>query len=327
MSLTSRYIHVGILAALILSVSSIPVRAQVSLEALPEQTVYNDFVVGPGKIDIEMSPGETRTFQLSVSNRLGTEKTFTLQEEDFKGSRDLERPVVLLGDDHGPYSLRDYLHMGTTTIDIKHASKARIPIVISIPANAQPGGLYGSVVVGTVTKPGQLPEGGGAVGTSPIITRIGTLFFVRVKGPVQVDGKLTQFSLSGGKKILWDASSVIFNLVFENKGNVHIDPFGTITVKNMLGSTVGNLDVEAWFAMPQSLRFRQVPWTPPFLFGRYVAHASINPGYGNTNDEADIVFWVIPWKIILAVLIILIIIIGGTRWIFSRFSIVSRKRK
>ncbi len=306
---------------------SIPAHAQVSMEALPDNVAYKDFVVGPGKIDVEMSPGESRTFQLSVSNRLGFEKTFTLVEEDFKGSRDLQRPVMLLGNDRGPYSLRDSLRISTTSIDIPHGHKARISVTINVPADAQPGGMYGSVVVGTVTKPGATNNESGSVGTSPIITRIGTLFFVRIKGPIQVDGKLTAFSLAGNRTMLWNSDPVSFNLLYQNEGNVHLNPFVTIAVKNMLGSTVGSIDVEAWFAMPQSLRFREVLWNPPFLFGRYVAHAQINRGYDNLTDSADIVFWVIPWKIIVIILIILIIIIGGIRWISTRFSIVSKKRR
>lgn len=310
-----------------ISAVGVPAHAQVSMEALPDNVAYKDFVVGPGKIDVEMSPGESRTFQLSVSNRLGFEKTFTLVEEDFKGSRDVQQPVVLLGDDRGPYSLRSALRIATTSIDIPHGTKARIAVTINVPADAQPGGLYGSVVVGTVTRPGSIASDSGSVGTSPIITRIGTLFFVRVKGPVFADGKLTQFSLAGGRTILWNSDPVSFNLLFENQGNVHVDPFGTIAVSNMFGSTVGNIDVEAWFAMPQSLRFREVQWNPPFLFGRYVAHTQINRGYDNITDTAEIVFWVIPWKIIVFILIVLIVIIGGIRWIAGRFSIVSKKKK
>ena len=326
MSLTSRYIQIALFTIAMACAVSVPVHAQVSMETLPEQTVFKDFVVGPGKIDVEMSPGESRTFQLSVSNRLGFEKTFTLVEEDFKGSRDTNRPVMLLGDERGPYSMRDYLRISTTSIDIPHAHKARIAVTINVPADAQPGGLYGSVVVGTVTKPGANDASSGAVASSPIITRIGTLFFVRVKGPVKVEGKLTQFSLANNQTLLWNSDPVSFHLLFENNGNVHIDPFGTISVKNMLGSTVGNIDAEAWFSMPQSLRFREVLWNPPFLFGRYVAHAQINRGYDNITDQMDIVFWVIPWKIILIILVILIILIGGIRWIATRFTIVSKRR-
>ncbi|MDD5165658.1 MAG: hypothetical protein PHG25_03975, partial [Candidatus Pacebacteria bacterium] len=89
----------------------------------------------------------------------------------------------------------------------------------------------------------------------------------------------------------------------------------------------GNIIIDPWFAMPDSLRFREIKWQPTFLFGRYVAHASINPGYGTTTETADVVFWVIPWKIILLIFIGLIIIIGGVRWIASRISFVPKKSK
>lgn len=299
--------------------------AAVSFDPLPDLKSYNDFVVGPGKIEVEMSPGESRTFEITAANRLGSDRTFSVSEEDFTGSKDLKQTILLLGDDHGPYSLRDYIHLGTTTIDIPHGSRARIPVTISIPDNSQPGGLYGSVIVGTLSRPAPtVTSEGGATASSPVITRIGTLFFVRIKGAVNEDGKLTQFMLPGNRHFLFDSNSVIFDLLYQNNGNVHLDPHGSIAITNMLGSVVGTINVEPWFAMPQSLRFREVHWNPPFLFGRYVAHASIQRGYGTVSDEVELVFWVIPWKIILSVLVGLIIVIAGIRWIFSRFKISKR---
>ncbi len=300
-------------------------QATVTLESLPDNKSYNDFVVGPGKTELELDPGETRTVNLSVANRLGTDKTFALKVEDFTGSDDPAQAIVLLGDDHGPYSLRDFIHPATSSIMIPQGKRARISVTISIPADAQPGGLYGSVIVGTETGvAGHTPDGG-AIPQSPIITRIGTLFFVRVKGVATTGGELTKFSLAGGS-FLWDSAPVNFDLVFKNEGNVHLDPSGTITVANMLGANVGTIDVEPWFAMPNSIRFREVNWAPPFLFGRYVAHASIKRGYASTTDEVDLVFWAIPWKIILSVLIGLIVIIAFIRWVFSKFTIVTKRK-
>jgi cytochrome c-type biogenesis protein CcmH/NrfF len=77
--------------------------------------------------------------------------------------------------------------------------------------------------------------------------------------------------------------------------------------------------------MPQSLRFREVQWQPTFLFGRYTAQVKINPGFGSTTETASVVFWVIPWKIILMVFIILVLIIGGVRWIAKNVSLVRKK--
>jgi hypothetical protein len=299
----------------------------VTIDQLPDATVYGDFVVGPGKVEVELAPGESKTFELSVSNRIGKTRSFAITEEDFKGSNDPDQTVVLLGDDRGPYSLRDYIHAASSTVTLSNGYRAHIPVTISIPANAEPGGLYGSIIVGTVSDPVAVDASAGAVPSSPVITRIGTLFFVRVSGPVYTAGKLTDFSLSNGHSIVWDSSSIKFNILYQNTGNISVNPYGTIVVNNLTGSPVSTIQVEPWFAMPQSTRFRQLEWKPGFLFGRYVAHASINRGYGSTTDEMELVFWVIQWKIIVTVLLFLIIVISLIRWIFSKFTIVSKKKK
>ena len=297
----------------------------VTVDKLPDATVYGDFVVGPGKTEVDISPGESKTFELTVANRIGRTRAFSITEEDFKGSDDPQQTVMLLGDDKGPYSLKDYIHVATSTIVIKNGYRAHIPVVISVPADAQPGGLYGSVIVGTVSDPVSADASEGAVPTSPVITRIGTLFFVRVPGQAETSGEMTDFSLSDGHPIIWDSASIKFNILYKNTGNVSVDPYGTITVSNLTNAPVATLQVDPWFAMPQSTRFRQLEWKPPFLFGRYVAHASINRGYGSSTDEIEIVFWVIQWKIILSVLIVLVLVVSLLRWIFSKFTIVSKK--
>lgn len=301
-------------------------KALVSFEALPDAVVHGDFVVGPGKIEAELSPGESQTFELTVSNRLGTDKDFSISEEDFTGSQDPSQAVMLLGDDRGPYSLRDYVHVATTSIHINNGFRARIPVTISVPADAQPGGLYGSVIVGTVNHPSVASPTVGAVTTNAIVTRIGTLFFVRVKGPVLESGRLERFTMVGGREVFFDPSDMAFDLLYRNDGNVHTDPYGSITVTNIMGSPVGAIKVDPWFALPQSLRFREVDWKAPFLFGRYVARAEINRGYDNATDTAEVVFWVIPWKIMIAIFAGIVVILGAVRWIVGHVRFISKRR-
>jgi hypothetical protein len=302
-----------------------------SLEQLPNTIDYHDFVVGPGKIELQLSPGQSQTIDLTVANRLGSDKVFSITEEDFTGSENPDQPVILLGSDRGPYSLKDDIYIPSATIPIPFGDKAHIPITVTVPENAQPGALYGSVLVSVVSSPGTTtPSGVGA--SNPIITRIGTLFFVRIPGTVEADGQLTGFSLASGH-VVWSSSlsktsPILFNMLFKNTGDVYLAPYGTISVTNMMGSTIANISVDPWFAMPQSLRFRQVEWDPTFLFGRYVAHVAVNRGYVSTStatDTADVVFWVIPWKIILLVFVGLVIVIALIRWIFSKFKIVTKK--
>ncbi len=80
-------------------------------------------------------------------------------------------------------------------------------------------------------------------------------------------------------------------------------------IENMLGSTVGSIDVEPWYAMPKSLRFREVSWKPKFLFGKYTSTASIMRGYGELKDEISYTFWAIPWKLFLIVLVLVIAVV------------------
>lgn len=310
--------------ALLLTLLPFSAYAEYSVEKLPDETVYNDFVVGPGKIELNLSPGETRTINLIVSNRLGSPKTFQIQTEDFTGSRDPQQTVVLLSDAHGPYSLQDYLNVSSETFTINHAERVTIPVTVSVPTDAEAGGLYGSVVVSTVTtqKDSDSKNVSGSV-TSPIVTRIGTLFFVRVSGEVKEEGELTDFSIKN-RGIILSPKTIDFRLLYENNGTVHVNPYGVIRVENILGATIATLPIEPWFALPNSLRLREVSWTSSFLFGRYKATAEINRGYGDIIDTKQLVFWVIPWKIVLAVFAGLFIIIAGIRFIFSRFTIARR---
>lgn len=292
--------------------------AQVVVEQLPDNKVYNDFAVGPGKIEMELAPGQTGTFDLLVSNRLGTSKVFQLASEDFTGSTDPSQTVILLGSDRGPYSLQDFIKVGVSTVTIEHGSRVRIPVSVSIPKNAEPGGLYGSVIVSTMSKSSETDNSGGVVSTNPIFTRIATLIFIRVKGEVKEIGMLSDFKLAQNKKVVSGTDPLIFNLFFKNDGNVHLNPRGTVTIQNMLGSTVGSVEVEPWYAMPKSLRFREVSWTPKFLFGKYTATASILRGYGEVKDEIKYTFWAIPWKLFLIVLVVVIILVAIFRKVFRR---------
>ena len=85
-------------------------------------------------------------------------------------------------------------------------------------------------------------------------------------------------------------------MLFRNNGNIHLNPKGEIVIKNMIGTQVDTIPVESWFALPQSLRLREVVWDRAALAGKYTATAKIERGYNNESDTVTITFWVLPWK-------------------------------
>ena len=124
------------------------------IEGIPgEGGVVGDFVVGPGKVDLTLKPGESKIVQMTVTNRTGERRIFNLTTEDAAGSADINTPIVLLGSDRGPYSLKDYLSFSDAHFELGHNERAIVPVTIAVPSDAEPGGLYGSVLVDTVAIP------------------------------------------------------------------------------------------------------------------------------------------------------------------------------
>lgn len=297
-----------------------------SIEQLPANEVYNDFVVGPGKVELTLRPGESKTMDLKVTNRMGDRRMFQLETEDFTGSTDPEETVVLLGNERGPYTLRDFLIPEQSEFELDNGQRATVRVTVSVPADAEPGGRYGSVLVSTVNRP--QGSDSGVVGGAAIVSRIGVLFFVTVPGEVHHDGAMVNFDTTSGKRVFFDTVSGIgLSILYENNGSMHVNPYGAIAITNLSGETVADIDVDPWFAMPDSLRRRDITWNREFLFGRYTATATINRGYGNIIDEASVTFWIIPWKIIVSVLGGLILLIGLARFIGSRFELKRKKRR
>lgn len=279
---------------------------------------YGDFVVGPGKIELPLSPGESRVVEVTVTNRLGEPRVFNLEVEDAAGTKDPERPVALLGDDIGPYTLKDYLLIPEKSFVLGAGERARIPVTVAIPEDAEPGGRYGSVLVTTTTLPNESGVSSNAQSGSAIVSRIGTLFFITTPGIVELEGELTDFATIPDKKF-FTKGPMKFSILFENIGSVHLNPYGTISIDNMLGEEVGFIEMEPWYALPQSLRFREVVWDREFMIGRYTATLELNRGYNDIIDTAKISFWVLPLNVVLPVLGGIIFIIFLIRYVVTRF--------
>ncbi len=276
--------------------------------------INNDFVLEPAKVEIFLDAGSSQTKILNILNRTDKTLEFKIEVEDFSGSQDPNQTVILMGDVKGPYSLKDYIIPEVNTFTLEPQQKILLPITINIPLDAEPGGLYGSVLVSS--------EAGVKSGTgTSIVSRLGALFFIGVNGDVIQSGQLTSF-----KKIDSEEGSR-FELLFANDGNVHLNPSGSIQIYNLIGTQIDEVDIEPYFAMPNSVRFREVDWVSGKLFGRYKAVASIDRGYDNMIDELEIIFWVISYKILLTIVGIILLLILIIRWLVNNFDLNITREK
>ena len=305
----------------VVGVFSLPQSSEAYTKTKTNVTVENDFIVEPGKTEIYLNPGENTVKTISVTNRVNKTVNFKLSTEDFVGTDDPNQPVVLLGDTNSPSSLKDFIVPEITQFSLDFGEKITIPVTISVPSNAEPRGFYGALIVSN--DPDKLsPEAiKDTAGQTRIISRIGSLFLLRINGEGIEQGNLESFKLIGPSQTFYSTRPTGFEIAYKNTGNVHLVPYGTITIKNIFGQIIETLPADAYFVLPSSIRYRDVNWRSGFSLGRYTATLILNKGYNNEYVNSTIAFWVIPWKILIPVFLGIMLLIALVYYVLTRFEL------
>jgi hypothetical protein len=187
-----------------------------------------------------------------------------------------------------------------------------LPISIVIPRDASPGGHYG--VIRFTGTPPNVKGNGVALSAS-----LGTLVLLTVNGPVKEQLAITQFAAAHGDSTgsLFESAPIDFIEKVKNSGNIHESPTGHIIVKNMFGKTVAglNINLPPHNILPASTRkFTQhldkTVIGDKKLFGRYTADLKMTYGSGSHKKTltSSVSFWVLPYRLIA---LIIIILVGG----------------
>lgn len=314
----------GITACTVFFVTATPAFAYTISSVTAE--VHNDFVLEPGKMEVVVNPGDQITKFIAVTNRIKQAVDFKVEVEDFIGSRDPNNPVILLGGDKSPYSFRDNLKPEITDFTLNFGERMTLPVVIDVPKDAQPGGYYASVLVSNAPSKDGESDSSTTLGRTKIISRLGILFFIRVAGPVNQEGALQDFKIQGPPQVIYPKSPEGFEILFENTGSIHLVPYGLVTIKNTIGKAVATLPVDAYFSLPNSLRYRTIMWNDKgFRLGRYTATLNLNRGYNNVSDTRTITFWIIPWKILVTIIGVIALLTFIIYYMVSRFEFRRKK--
>lgn len=279
-----------------------------------------DFVVEPGKTEIFLNPGETVTKNISVTNRTNREMKFSVGVENFVGSDDPESTVVLLpaGIDT-PYPLSQFVSSELQEFTLQFGEKITFAVTITTPSDIEPGGHYGAIIVSNESLGSFDGNGNEVQGSTRLTSRIGSLVLMRINGDVDESGFLESFKITGPSKLFRQKMPTSFEIVFNNDGTVHLVPYGTVNVRNIFGSQIAQIPVDAYFALPDSKRYQEVMWPgKSFAFGLYTAELELYRGYGNQLDTQQIKFFVLPLIVVLPVL-------GGVLLLFAILYFISRR--
>lgn len=258
--------------------------------------------VSPPTFELAANPGDTLKNSIRVDNITDDVLSVTIDKQNFTAAG--EEGQAELTDEITSFSLASWIKVATPAIEIPAKSSKTVAFSVQVPANAEPGGHFGSVVFRTKAKPLS-----GQTGVS-VGQQIGALLFLRVAGELKEQAKIDGF-IPG--KSFYEYGPVEFESRLQNDGNVHFKPESTITIANMFGQKVATLPIDTHNVLPGSVRKFKADWKPKLLFGKYTATLSVVYGDKKQILTATTTFMGFPYKLVgiiaLAVIILLVFII------------------
>ena len=294
----------------VLAISGL-VGAYASAETTNSGNAAQGLEISPALVELNAARGNVYDIKLNVTNVTASDLQYDSSVADFGATNETGSPRILT-DSKLPAtsSIKTWVKMPSNFTLGAHKSKT-IMAQVTIPANAEPGGHYG-----VLQFSGKAPEiDTTGVGLS---ASAGALVLIRVDGKITEKANLVEFKTVQNDKqsFLFEASPISFVARIKNEGNIHVKPNGSIKINDMFGNLVKELKINKDMAniLPDSIRRFDAKLNKDWMIGRYTAELSM--GYGTTGQAITntISFWVIPYKIILAAILIIATII----FIFTR---------
>ncbi len=213
-------------------------------------------------------------------------------------------PITAVEEADNRWAMASWITLSPNQHTLQPQELAELTALIEVPEDALPGGHYAMVVhqpvFGATAAEKQAATG--------IAQQTGTLIYLIVDGPINEEAFVRNFTFP----TLSEYGPVPFSFSVENRSDVHIRPRTSVTITNMLGNTVGKIDVEPSNIFPFSTRDFSGEWDRTWGLGRYTATLVMSFGSQGSLVTTHTTFWLLPLKLILAVLVLLLSLIVVT---------------
>lgn len=264
--------------------------------------------LSPTIFDISAKPGQTISKAVKLTNETSAPMTLSYTTGIFEAAREGNGTPTLLPKPIDINSIADWITVPTPQVTLQPGQKLDVPFTINVPADAEAGGHYGWI---SWNESPSSVDGSGVAISGGIATQI----LLSVEGNVVEMLNLQSFQTKDGTTS-FEKLPVTFTAAIYNGGTVHEKPTGTITIKNVFGSTVASLPFndakDSGNILPKTGRSFSATWDNAFAFGKYTA--TLEATYDNNKMiTGQVEFWVLSkalllvWMLIIAIIIALIV--------------------
>ena len=272
------------------------------------------YQISPPVTTLALDPGTSTRQTIKITNLTDQQLTLQLGKQNFVAKGE-EGEVELTGDNAPLYSLAPYFNLVEPTVTVPPRGTSQIQYTLSVPAGAEPGGRYGSVTFNTIAS--KLPSGQSG---ASVRQELAALIFLRINGATNEQLKILNFAPA---QTFAEYGPVKFETRVQNLGSVHERPTGTIVVKNMLGMTTATVNLDEKNVIPAAVRRIESTLNKKLLFGRYTAELTLKNGAIQTLT-AKTSFTVIPYKLLIAIIVTLLVLTFIVRRGRKRFARAAR---
>jgi hypothetical protein len=256
--------------------------------------------ISPPTFELSANPGDVIQNTIRVTNLSSSPLTVGTSTRNFTAVG--EEGAVGLTEEEITFSLASWITVDPPEATIEPDKNAIFTFTTSVPPNAEPGGHFGSVVF---MMGGSKPDQTGAA----IRQEVASLVLLRVAGNVNENADILTFATPGS---FYEYGPIDFEIRVKNEGNVHVKPTGTITITNMFGRQVDQIQIDSRNVLPNATRKMEANWENRLLIGRYTATAVLAYGRDGETMVATTSFSGFPYKvggaIFLALLVLLYIL-------------------
>jgi hypothetical protein len=269
------------------------------------------FQITPALQELKVDPGYTGSFAVTLVNKSAETVPFKVYSRNFM-AQGIDGQITFGDDDSSSYAAGDWLVPSTTDVVVGANEEQKIEVVVSVPANAEPGGHYASILFEQVLPASQM----GKNSQVQVATRMAAMVYFTISGEIVEAGQIlgatpgdncTGLVCGFSTESFFDHGPVPFSFIFTNTGNVHVRPKGTITIYQY-GREIAKINVEDRAVLPNSQRKFTAEWDKQLLIGPYEAKLHLVYGSNNYTIDAATSFWAFPWQIALGVVIVILIV-------------------
>lgn len=278
-------------------------------------------IVSPVLFDVQGDPGSQIDRVIELKNDTKQTVEYTLSSENFISTGEDGGQAYLL--ESSKRDLASWMSWSQPSVVVGPGSVVKVPIVINIPVDAEPGGHYATVFFSQGNKDGSESSLG-------MMQQVGVLFLARISGELTERASIESFELRAPTDMISHIPA-IFDIRVRNEGSVHVRPTGEIVVTNLLGRVVAKIpfNQKQGAILPNGIRHFETRWGSPndleekdgfwselraewrgFAIGRYAAE--IHATYGSSSQnfpKYKEIFWVFPWHLGLMILIGLVVLV------------------